>query len=100
MVLLSELRRRMLDKIIGSITKKKSLLTILIMELRRPSKLQLLELSSLLSLGKLKPDAFFGVSISPEINMSTFVCGAAIEPLVCSIILTPRLPLFGLWLKG
>jgi hypothetical protein len=72
------------------------------MELRRPSKLQLLELSSLLSLGKPESNVFFAVSISPEVNMSNFVCGAAVEApaLVCSIILTPRVPLLGLWLKG
>ena len=72
------------------------------MESRRPSKLQLLELSSLWTLGKLKSDALFGVGVSPEINMSILVCGAAVEALavVCPTIVPPRFPLFGLWLMG
>jgi hypothetical protein len=67
------------------------------MELRRPSKLQLLELSSLWTLGKLKSDALFGAS--PEINMSILICGAAAEALavVCLTIVPPR---FSLWLMG
>jgi hypothetical protein len=74
------------------------------MELRRPSKLQVLELKSVCSLGMLDSKAFLGTEVSPDKRKSIFVCGTTGEALalVCPNILAPwpifMLQLFGLWL--
>jgi hypothetical protein len=76
------------------------------MELRRPSKLQVLELNSACSLGMLDSEAFLGTEVSPEKRKSIFVCGttgdALALALVCPNILAPwsifMLQFFELWL--